>query len=205
MSIPHTIRTQTARAAAAATATAVTLLLAVGCGGGSGHHALTSTTARPLDTGTGNASTTALDPTTAAILAAYRAEVEAFETVAGLYPVNPSDPRIPQYTTGKELAFVRNQLTVLKLKNHYVRGVAELHPVATSTNSSKAEVSDCDFDHSIEVDAVTNQPIAGSTPDIGHSLLHFTLTVVDGTWKVSDSTIVKSGQKEDACTPAPGS
>jgi hypothetical protein len=134
-------------------------------------------------------------------LSAYRAASEAFDAVAGAYPVNPADPRITQYDTSKDLAFVRNQLTLLKLKNHYQQGTVELHPVVTSVNGTTAIVTDCDFDHTVEVDATTKQPIAGSTPDVGHTLLRFTMTFVDSSWKVADSTIVKSGAKEDACTP----
>jgi hypothetical protein len=83
---------------------------------------------------------------------------------------------------------------------HYDRGATELHPVVSSINGDTAIVMDCDFDHSVEVDGQTNAPV--EQPNLGHSLLRFTMTRTNGSWFVSDSTIVKTGKTGDACTPS---
>jgi hypothetical protein len=172
------------------------VLFAAACSGG-GHSSANKTT-----TTTAPATTTTLDPTKAAILDVYRAGWADYSAVAHTYPVNPLDPRLATHDTGKELTAERKALTKLMVLKHYNRGSTELHPVVTSVSNDSAIVMDCLFDHSVEVDGATNGPV--EQPDVGHSLLQFTLTRVNGTWFVSDSTILKDGKTGGACTPSAG-
>ncbi|HEX9549335.1 MAG TPA: hypothetical protein VF942_18480, partial [Acidimicrobiales bacterium] len=172
------------------------VLFGTACSGG-GHSNANKTT-----TTTAPATTTTLDPTKAAILAAYRASWADFIAVADTYPVNPLDPRLPAHDTGKELTGVRQALTKLMVQRHYNRGSTELNPVVTSVLDDAATAMDCIFDHSVEVDGSTNTPV--ERPNVGHTLLRFTLSRINGNWFVSDSTALKSGRLEDACTPSVG-
>lgn len=170
-------------------------LIAAACGGG-GHN----TTSRA--TTTAEATTTTVDPTKAAILAAYHASWDDFIAVSGTYPVRPLDPRLAAHDTGKQLIGVQKDLTRLMVLRHYDQGTTELHPIVTSISGDTAIVMDCDFDHSVEVDGATNAAVEQAAK--GHSLLRFTMTRVNGVWFVADSTILKDGKTGDACTPSGG-
>jgi hypothetical protein len=173
------------------------------CGGG-GHHAAapaptpaTSSTAPPTSAAT---TTTTLDPTKAAILAAYRAGWADFLAVVSSFPVRALDSRLSLHSVGKELLHDQQLLTTLSAKGHYAKGSVDLSPVVASVSTDTASVMDCVFDHSVEVDGKTGVPV--TKPDVGHSLDRFTLTRVSGSWLVSDSTVVKPGTTEDACSSA---
>ena len=146
-----------------------------------------------------SAATTTVDPTTAAILAAYRAHWDDVIAVDTVFPVRPQDPRIANHAIGKQLTSERDALTHLSVVGHFERGLTEFSPTVTSIAADTATVSDCIFDHSVEVDEHTNLPI--EPEDIGHTLDNFTLTRINGVWFVADSMVVKSGKTGDACTP----
>jgi hypothetical protein len=154
----------------------------------------TSTTAT-----TAAATTTTIDPTKAAILAAYRAGWADYIAVAETYPVQPLDPRLSAHSIGKELAAARKALARLSVINHFNRGPTDLSPVVEAVDGDSATVRDCILDHSVEVDAGTNTPV--EQPDVGHTRNVFTMTKVNGAWYVSDSTITVSGRTVDACQP----
>ena len=112
--------------------------------------------------------------------------------------VTPQDPRLAAHATGKQLTFERQVLTQLSVSGHYERGTVEFNPIVTGISGDTATIMDCDFDHSVEVDAAGN-PV--EQPNVGHTLLKFTMARLNGTWYVSDSTIIRSGKTEDACAP----
>jgi len=157
-------------------------------------------TSTPTSTSVPSATSTTVDSTKAAILAAYRAHWDDVIAVDAVFPVNPLDARLANHASGKQLTFERQILTRLSLMGHYELGAVEFNPVVSSIGRESAIVMDCDFDHAVEVDATTKLPI--EQPNVGHSLLRFVMTRVNGAWFASDSTILKSGKGEDACTPA---
>jgi hypothetical protein len=182
-------------------AAATLSLMVAGCGGG--HHvaALPPTTStQPATTTSTEAatSTTTVDPTTVAILAAYRAEWADFLAVAETFPVQPLDPRLAAHATGKQLTNIREFLTTLNLKGHYGVGSVDLAPSVTSMNGDTATVTDCFFDHTVETDGRTHTAI--EQPDAGHTLGKATLTLVAGSWLVSDTVTISPGKAQDACT-----
>lgn len=181
-----------------AVAVAVALLGTTACAGG-GHPKASAGTTTTTPT-TVASTTTTVDATKAAILAAYRAEWADFLAVAETFPVRPLDPTLSAHSTGKQLMAVQNALTHLSLLNHFNRGPTDLAPVVTAVNGDTATVTDCYLDHSVEVDYRTNTPV--EQPDVGHTLDRFTMTRVNGSWFVSDSTIMGSGRAKDACVPA---
>jgi hypothetical protein len=146
--------------------------------------------------------TTTLDPTKSAILAAYRASWADYVAVSHSFPVKPLDPRLALHDTGNELTADRKALTQLSVQGHLNVGQTDLEPVVTSVSGDSAVITDCLFDHSYEVDAVTNKPV--EQPNVGHTLDHFEMARIDGKWYVADSTILKSGKTEDACAPVIG-
>lgn len=175
-------------------------LVGAACTSGGGRKAAPQTTSAASSTSTtAGVTSTTLDPTKSAILAAYRAHWDDVIAVSSKFPVNPLDPRLSLHTTGKQLMSEQQALTEVNLKNRYEMGTLDLHPTVTSVNGNSALIMDCDFDHSVEMDGRTSRPV--DEPDIGHTLLRFTMTKVNGTWLVSDSTTLKSGKTIDACTP----
>ncbi|MDQ6949658.1 MAG: hypothetical protein M3256_26275 [Actinomycetota bacterium] len=146
--------------------------------------------------------TTTLDPTSAAILAAYRAHWDDVIAVDTVFPVLPLDPRIGNHAIGKQLTSERAALAHLNLVGHYEKGSTEFSPVITSISGDIATLSDCILDHAVEYDKRTDMPVEAA--DVGHTLDIFTLNRVKGVWYVSDSTVIKSGKTGDACAPSAG-
>ena len=136
-----------------------------------------------------------------AILAAYRADWADFAAVAESFPIRTQDPSIAAHATGKHLESERQALTQLSVMKHYQRGLIDLAPVVTSIIGDTSTLTDCLFNHTVEVDYQTNAAVA--PPDVGHSRQQFTLVKVEGGWYVSDSTTVASGKTGDACKPPP--
>jgi hypothetical protein len=186
-----------------AAAVAAVAMLTCGCSSNrDAAPAKSTTTTVELTTTTVPVSTsTTVDPVSAAVLAAYRAHWDDFIAVAETFPVKPLDPRLAQHATGKQLTSEQQFLTQLSVQGHYAKGGIESHPVVTAINSTTATVNDCGFDHSVEMDGRSNTAVG--TPDVGHTQSRSTLALINGNWFVSDSTILKSGGKEDACTPVP--
>src|SRR5215471_15228042 len=156
-----------ARRLLAAVAMAV---LAAACSSGSGKSAQTPKPTVPPK------STTTLDPTTAAILSAYRANWAEIEAVGSTFPINPQDPRLSLHATGVELQAEQNSLAKVHQAGHFERGPLDLNPEVTSLTGDMATVMDCDFDHSVEIDAVTMKPV--DQPDLGHTLVRFTMAQI---------------------------
>jgi hypothetical protein len=88
--------------------------------------------------------------------------------------------------------------TRLSLAGHYEQGAVEFNPIVTVVGGDTATVQDCDFDHSVEVDAA-GTPV--ERPNVGHSLLLFSMARLNGNWYVADSKIVQSGKTGDDCAP----
>jgi hypothetical protein len=183
---------------------AVTVALAVvaaACTSGGGGKAAPGATSTTPST-TSGVTTTTVDPTKAAILAAYRAHWDDVIAVDTVFPIRALDPRIGNHVMGKQLTSERAALTRLDLVGHFERGATEFAPTVTAITGNIATVSDCLFDHSVEVDYQTNMPV--ENPDVGRTLDIFTLMLVNGSWLVADSMVIKSGKTGDACTPLAG-
>jgi len=155
----------------------------------------------PLPTTTSStvgATSTTVDATTGAILTAYRAEWADVIAVDTVYPVRPLDSRLKAHATGKQLLAVQQALTKLSLIRHYERGATDLSPVVTAVDGDSATVQDCIFDHSVEIDFVSNSPV--EKPNLGHTLELYKMTRLNRLWYVSDSMVLGSGKSGDACT-----
>jgi hypothetical protein len=141
------------------------------------------------------ATTTTIDPTRSEILSAYRRDENIYLSIANHYPIVPLDPRLPQAMTGAELKTVGSRLAVAAMDGQYGSGTVDLAPVVTAVNGTAATISDCLFDHAIIVDGRTGQPI--TAPATQTSLEKVTMTLENGTWKISDEHMEGSG-----CVPA---
>jgi hypothetical protein len=175
---------------------AATVTVAAACGGSSHHEASPPSTTHALAISTTTAApttSTTLDPTKAAILAAYRASWADFDVVATHYPVDPTNPVLTNHMAGNQLIRVRNSLTALKLQDLVLQGP----PVDTSLAlvnqiiGNAAVVADCDFDPSVSVKGTTGQPI--DKPTTRRTLINAELQLISGTWKVTKSTTVRVG------------
>ncbi len=83
------------------------LLVLVGAACSTGGHG-TTLPAPTITASTVAPTTTTVDPTKAAILAAYRAEWADVIAVSGKYPINPHDPRLSLHATGTQLTAAQN-------------------------------------------------------------------------------------------------
>ena len=170
-------------------------VLAAACSSGGGKSAQA-----PNTTIASKSTTTTIDPTTAAILAAYRANWDVVEAVGSTFPVNPNDPRLSLHASGIQLQAEQNALNTLKEEGHFERGTVDLSPKVTSISQGTATVMECYLDHAVEMDEYTMQPV--EKPDVGHTLVRFTLSQIGGEWLVSDAATLASGRTVDACDPS---
>jgi hypothetical protein len=156
----------------------VTLLAGCGSPGGS------SPTARASATPSAN-------PIATAILAAYRAESEAF--VAAVKIPDPAYPGLVATTVDPLLMQLRETLVYDKDNGIVGRGMAQLlHPHVISVTGNVAIVRDCVYSTLVSVYATTGQPVpnqpGGTQPE--YDGVKATLNSMNGTWKVSDQAIV---------------
>jgi hypothetical protein len=169
---------------AGAPVVATLALVAVLASCGSGHHSA----GRSQTTTSFSGATTALDPTRAAIITAYRAFWA--DLVAASNPPNPSDPHLSDHATGTELAHVKSSLLAEQAAGEVVKGTIDLAPVVTSLSDAKATISDCYLSHIIGYDAKTGAA-KGPGPS-QRTLVNVTLTL-DGSWKVAELDHVREG------------
>jgi hypothetical protein len=158
-------------------------LVAAGCGGSSpgGRRTADSTT------------TTTLNPTAAAVLAAYRAGWAAFEH-AGLTS-NIFDPMLTATMVDPLLQQVRRNLAGDQVNGIVARGTFVLHPHLQTLTSTTATVVDCAYSTSILVYAKTGKPVPPITkPE--YDGVQSTLVLVGSAWKVSQQSLT-----EGHCAP----
>jgi hypothetical protein len=125
------------------------------------------------------------DPLAArAVLDAYKTFHSDYLAVAEAFPVNPDDPRVTAHLTGRELLQVHAQLLTMRNTGQYVQGTIDVAPQVTSIKGVSATVMDCSFDHTVFVDAATNQ--ARTQPASRRTLVTATMEDVGGVWKLAD-------------------
>lgn len=127
---------------------------------------------------------TTVDPTEAAVLAAYRTAEAAYVSVLTHFPVQPNDPRLAQYLTGAALTTVRVNFTRDAVTGEYAVGTVEVAPIVTSVAGSTAVIDDCGFDHSVLVKHSTGATL--SPANTQRTEVKVTMQLVDGTWKIAD-------------------
>ncbi|HZT66988.1 MAG TPA: hypothetical protein VFA11_14465 [Acidimicrobiales bacterium] len=158
-------------------------LVAAGCGSSApgGRRTADSTT------------TTTLNPTAAAVLAAYRAGWAAFEH-AGLTS-NIFDPMLTATMVDPLLQQVRRNLAGDQVNGIVARGTFVLHPHLQTLTSTTATVVDCAYSTSILVYAKTGKPVPPITkPE--YDGVESTLVLVGSAWRVSQQSLT-----EGHCAP----
>ncbi len=188
----------------------VAVTMAAACGGGGVRH---QAAVKPLNThSAGNASTageststaiasttvapaptTTVDPTKAAILAAYRASWTDYNDVATHFPVDPTNPILTIHMAGSQLDHVRNALTVLRFQGQVTEGPPPDTSLAVVKQvvGDAAVVADCGFDASTTINAATRQII--TPPATQRTLVNAELELAGGVWKVTRSSVVRVG------------
>jgi hypothetical protein len=157
-------------------------------------HGGSSTTAAVTTTSTAVVTTTTVDPTEAAVVAAYRAFWAAFLKAAD--PMNPQLPDLTATATGQQLEQVQKAFLAHRVGGEVIRGTLDLHPhVAGPVRGTTATVTDCYADDTHLFDAVTGAQ--KDKPGVVHQQVNADM-VSDGTvWKVS--AIHHQGE---GCTPS---
>jgi hypothetical protein len=172
--------------AAAVVAAATGSLLVSACGNTPG-------VASPTTRDKPAATTTTLDSTSAAVLAAYRAGWAAFEHA--LADANPEDPGLPATMLDPELQQVKANLLADQRQGMVGRGTFTLHPKVTAVSGTSATVVDCAYSTAELVYQSTGKPVPPITPPENDGVTS-TLVLSGGTWKVSKQ-IVTDGK----CAP----
>jgi hypothetical protein len=157
-------------------------LLASACGG--------SNSAAPPTIRANSATTTSAptDPTTTAVLQAYRAASNAF--VHALATANPNDPALAATMVDPELVSIRANLVGDRQKGIVGRGAVTLHPKLTSLSPTTATVVDCIYSASELVYQATGKPVPPVTPPENDGV-NATLVLTGGTWKLSEQTVTE--------------
>jgi hypothetical protein len=198
----RTSRPETARARLVLTVGAV--LVATACSSGSGAKPIgapspTSTTVSGPSSSTSSVDppTTTIDPTDAAILAAYRGMWTDSDAVAHHFPINVFDPILGDHIAGAELTQIQNFLTSLKVQGQYAIGppIDTSRAIVKQLVGTAAVVSDCAFDGSVIVSGLTNQVVKPATTQ--RALVNAKVELIDGVWKVTELNNVSVG-----CTTA---
>ena len=125
----------------------------------------------------------------AAILQAYRAESAAF--VAAVQIPDPAYPGLTATAINPLLMNVRQSLIYDKTEGIVGRGSVQLlHPHVVSITGATAVVQDCEYSALVLVYAATGQAVpnqpGGTKPE--YDGIKATITLVSGTWKVSDQS-----------------
>jgi hypothetical protein len=164
-------------------------LLVAACGGSSpsAHRVTSSARSATTATPTPNAEE-------AAIIAAYRAAVKAFQQSVAI--PDPAYPALAATTVDPLLHTLRLNLVTDKLNGIVGRGPIQLlHPHVVSRSATQAVVLDCEFDQSVLVYKVNGNPVqgqpGGTSPQ--YEGVRATLVMTPSGWKLSD-TNVRLGQ-----------
>jgi hypothetical protein len=151
------------------------------CGGNNGANSSSLHAATSSST-----TSTTLDPNSAAVLKAYRAEWAAFEHA--LASANAYDSELPATMVNPQLQHVRASLLGDQNPGIVGRGTFALHPKITSITATTATVIDCTYSSSKLVYAKTGNPVPPVTsPE--HDGVQATLVLSGSTWKVSKQDV----------------
>jgi hypothetical protein len=167
------------------------------CGGSGVSDTSHPTTTRAKSTTTTSipVTSTTLDPTSVAVLSAYRAGWAAFEHA--LTTANPSDPELAATMVEPQLLSVKANLFADKRAGMVARGTFTLHPKITALSATTATVVDCAYSTAELIYATTGKPVPPVTPPENDGV-RATLVLSGSTWKVSKQTVTDG-------TCAPGS
>jgi hypothetical protein len=128
---------------------------------------------------------------------AYRAHWTDFEAAVRVFPVDPNNPTLPEHMAGTQLSRVRNQLSLMRAQSQYIHGPfvdlsrARVADVQSTGPAPSATVADCELDPSYLVSGLTDRAI--SHPSRRRNLLHATLQLLDGHWKVTALKVLSTG------------
>lgn len=163
------------------------VLAAAACGGVASSSGSGSTTTDSTVTSTTS------DPTSVAVLKAYRAAWTAFEQAAA--DANPDDPALATTMVAPQLTGVKGNLLADQQQGIVGTGTTTLHPKITELSATSATVVDCVYSTAELVYKVTGKPVPPVTPPENDGVVS-TLALIGGTWKVSKQ-IVTDGK----CAP----
>ena len=127
-----------------------------------------------------------LDPTSIAVLAAYRADWKAFEQA--LATANPADPALAATMINPQLQGVKANLLADQVRGMIGRGAFTLHPKIVSISASTATVVDCAYSTSVLLYAKTGKPVPPITPPENDGV-RAALVFTGGMWKVYKQTV----------------
>lgn len=195
----------------------MTLTLLAGCSSDSGPRmSATPGEASTSTTSSGSTSTVAINstttvtpsslgtPATEADIAARYKEFWQVRAEANRDPVNPSDPRLPQLATGKQLDNV-----VTETRQHLDQGVAFRYPVP-SVSTNRVRVVEVVGDSATLRDCATNDGIVYRVADgqvlddsvVTRSVVA-TMLRVDGVWRLAEARVVQEWTGVAGCAQSP--
>lgn len=153
-----------------------------------------TTRANPATTTTNSTNTTTtLDPTSAAVLEAYRASWAAFEHA--LADANPSDAELAATMIDPQLEGVKANLLADQRQGLVGRGNFALHPKVTALTATSATVVDCAYSTSELVYTSTGKPVPPITPPENDGV-QSNLVLTGSTWKVAKQNVT-----DGTCAP----
>ena len=165
-------------------------LLLGACGGDSlppaGRAGATPTASRPT-------TSSAVDPTSATVLEAYRASWSAFEHAAA--DANPEDPELASTMVDPQLQSVKANLLADQRQGIVGRGTFTLHPRIVALSATTATVADCAYSTAVLVYSSTGKAVPPITPPENDGV-QATLVLTGGTWKVYKQTVT-----DGSCAP----
>lgn len=205
------------RPSAAVGSLIMTLILMAGCGDDSrpnvsatpGQASTSTTSARSSSTVATNSTTTVTastlgTPATEADIAARYKEFWQARAEANRDPVNPSDPRLAQLATGKQLDNV-----VTETRQRLEQGVAFRYPVP-SVSTNRVRVVEVVGDSATLRDCATNDGIVYRVADgqvlddsvVTRSVVA-TMLRVDGVWRLAEARVVQEWTGVAGCAQSP--
>jgi hypothetical protein len=158
-------------------------LLASACGD-SNSAAPPTTRVKPTTTDAPVPATT--DPTSSAVLTAYRSSWSAFEHAAA--DANPTDPELTATMVDPQLQGVKANLLADQRQGIVGRGTFALHPKITALTATTATVVDCAYSTAELVYASTGKAVPPVTPPENDGV-QSDLVLTGGSWKVSEQTV----------------
>jgi len=165
------------------------------CGGSGVSDTSHPTTTRAKSTTTTSipVTSTTFDPTSVAVLSAYRAGWAAFEHA--LTTANPSDPALVATMVEPQLQSVKANLFADKRAGMVGRGTTTLHPKVMALSATTATVVDCAHSTAELIYASSGKPVPPVTPPENDGV-RASLVLSGSTWKVSKQKVT-----EGTCAP----
>lgn len=137
----------------------------------------------PTEASVRGSTTTTVESTETAILAAYRAFWDVYKAASN--PMNPGDPRLADVAMGDEFAQLTKAFAARLDLHEVFMGNLDLRPTVTTVEGEKATVLDCMFDGLGVYDTTTNPPTRKDQPDTNRTERTTTMQLAGGRWKVA--------------------